>query len=137
MLVKRFGDFGVSVSAFGSPHQRRMIAEINQPFHPHLVVMDGVEAFVDEGPAMGIRARADVFWAATDRVAIYAVGVAILKYLGNNDRIMKRKIFEQEQIARAVELGLGAGSPAQIDVITVDIHSRDIRDKIVEILQQG
>jgi len=27
-----------------------MIAEINHPFHPHLVVMDGMEAFVDEGP---------------------------------------------------------------------------------------
>ena len=120
-----------------SPHQRRMIAEINQPFHPHLVVMDGVEAFVDEGPATGKRARGDVFWAATDRVAIDAVGVAILKYLGSNDRIMKRKIFDQEQIARGVELGLGAGSPAQVDVIPADSQSRDMRDKIVEILQQG
>lgn len=120
-----------------SPHQRRMIAEINQPFHPHLVVMDGVDAFVDEGPATGKLARGDVFWTATDRVAIDAVGVAILKYLGSNDRIMKRKIFEQEQIARAVELGLGAGSPVQIDVIPPDTQSRDMRDKIVEILQQG
>ena len=120
-----------------SPHQRRMIAEINQPFHPHLVVMDGVEAFVDEGPATGKRARGDVFWAATDRVAIDAVGVAILKYLGSTDRIMKKKIFEQEQIARAVELGLGAGSPAQIDVIPADAQSRDMRDRIVEILRQG
>ena len=120
-----------------SPHQRRMIAEINQPFHPHLVVMDGVEAFVDEGPATGKRVRGEVFWAATDRIAIDAVGVALLKYLGSNDRIMKRKIFAQEQIARAVELGLGAGSPAQIDVIPADTQSRDMRDKIVGILQQG
>jgi len=120
-----------------SPHQRRMIAEINQPFHPHLVVMDGVDAFVDEGPATGKRARGDVFWAATDRVAIDAVGVAILKYLGSNERIMKMKIFDQEQIARAAELGLGAGSPAQIDVIPADTQSRDMRDKIVQILQQG
>lgn len=120
-----------------SPHQRKMIAEINQPFHPHLVVMDGVEAFVDEGPAVGKLARGEVFWAATDRVAIDAVGVAILKYLGSNDRIMKMKIFDQEQIARAVELGLGASSPAQIDVIPADTQSRDMRDKIVEILRQG
>ncbi len=120
-----------------SPHQRRMIAEINQPFRPHLVVMDGVEAFVDEGPATGKRARGEVFWAATDRVAIDAVGVALLKFLGSNDRIMKRKIFDQEQIARAVELGLGAGSPAQIDVVPADAQSRDLRAKIMEILQQG
>ena len=120
-----------------SPHQRRMIAEINQPFHPHLVVMDGVEAFVDEGPATGKRAKGDVFWAATDRVAIDAVGVALLKYLGCNDRIMKMKIFDQEQIARAVELGLGAVSAAQIDVIPANIQSRDMTEKIVEILRQG
>jgi uncharacterized protein (DUF362 family) len=77
-----------------SPHQRRMIAEINQPFHPHLIVMNGVEAFVDERPATGKWARSEAFWTATDRVAIDAVGVAILKYLGSKDRIMKMKIFD-------------------------------------------
>jgi len=44
-----------------SPHQRKMIAEINQPFNPQLVVMDGIEAFVDEGPATGKLARGNVF----------------------------------------------------------------------------
>jgi uncharacterized protein (DUF362 family) len=120
-----------------SPHQRKMIAEINEPFHPHLIVMDGIDVFVDEGPATGKLARGNVFLAATDRVAIDAVGVAILKYLGSNDQIMKTKIFEQEQIARAVELGLGASSPAEIDVIPADTKSADMRDKIVEILQRG
>jgi uncharacterized protein (DUF362 family) len=120
-----------------SPHQRKMIAEINEPFRPQLVVMDGIDVFVDEGPATGKLARGNVFLAATDRVAIDAVGVAILKYLGSNDRIMKTKIFEQEQIARAVELGLGASSPAEIDVIPADTKSADMRDKIVEILQRG
>ena len=120
-----------------SPHQRKMIAEINQPFNPQLVVMDGVEAFVDEGPATGKLARGNVFLAAKDRVAIDAVGVAVLKYLGSNDRIMNTKIFEQEQIARAVELGLGAATPAEIDVIPADTKSADMRDKIAEILRQG
>ncbi len=120
-----------------SPHQRKMIAEINQPFSPQLVVMDGVEAFVDEGQATGKLARGNVFLAAKDRVAIDAVGVAILKYLGSNDQIMNTKIFEQEQIARAVELGLGAATPAAIDVIPADTKSTDMRDRIVEILQQG
>ena len=120
-----------------SPHQRKMIAEINQPFNPQLVVMDGVEAFVDEGPATGKLARGNVFLAAKDRVAIDAVGVAVLKYLGSNDRIMNTKIFEQEQIARAVELGLGAATPAERNVIPVDTKSADMRNKLVEILRQG
>jgi uncharacterized protein (DUF362 family) len=120
-----------------SPHQRRMIAEINEPFKPNLVIMDGVEAFVDGGPATGKKAKGNVFWASTDRVAIDAVGVAILKSLGSNENIMGRKIFEQEQIARAVELGLGASSPSEIGVIPADEKSRDYRDRVVEILNKG
>jgi uncharacterized protein (DUF362 family) len=121
----------------GSPHQRKLIAEINEPFKPSLVVLDGVEAFVDGGPATGKRARGDVFIASTDRVAIDAAGVAILKHLGSNPKIMKPKIFEQEQIARAVEIGLGAASPSEIDLVPADEKSRDYRDRIAGILNNG
>ncbi len=120
-----------------SPHQRKMIAEINEPFKPALVILDGIEAFVEGGPMTGKRARGNVLLASTDRVAIDAVGVAILKYLGSNEAIMKRKIFEQEQIARAVELRLGASSPEEIEVFPADEKSRDDQDRIVEILRNG
>lgn len=120
-----------------SPHQRKMIAEINEPFKPSLVILDGIDAFVDGGPATGTRSRGDVFLASTDRVAIDAVGVAVLKSLGSNANIMKPKVFEQEQIARAVELGLGASSPSEIDVIAADGKSEDYRDRVVGILGQG
>jgi len=46
------------------------IAELNQPFQPQLLVMDGVEAFVDGGHMTWTRKIADVFLAGTDRVAI-------------------------------------------------------------------
>ena len=121
----------------GSPHQRKMIAEINAPFTPALVVLDGIDVFVDGGPMNGKRANGNVFLAATDRVAIDAVGLAILKSLGSNDQIMKPKIFEQEQIARAVELGLGASSPSEIEVMLADDHSRKYRDQVVGILNRG
>jgi uncharacterized protein (DUF362 family) len=120
-----------------SPHQRRMIAEINEPFKPALIVLDGIDAFADGGPATGKRAKGEVFLASADRVAIDATGVAILKFLGSNDNIMKPKIFEQEQISRAVELGLGASSPHEIEVIPADEKSRDYCDRIVEILRRG
>ena len=120
-----------------SPHQRKLIAEINAPFTPALVVLDGIDAFVDGGPATGERARGNVFLASTDRVAIDAVGVAILKSLGSNDQIMNTKIFDQEQIARAVELGLGAASPSEIEVIPADEKSREYCDRISEILNNG
>jgi uncharacterized protein (DUF362 family) len=120
-----------------SPHQRRMIAEINEPFKPSLVVLDGIDAFVDGGPMTGKRAKAEVFLASTDRVAMDAVGVAIFKFLVSNESIMKPKIFEQEQIARAVELGLGAASPSEIEIIPSDKNSHEYKDRIIEILEEG
>jgi uncharacterized protein (DUF362 family) len=121
----------------GSPHQRRMIAEINAPFKPALVVLDGIDTFVDGGPMTGKKAKGDVFLASTDRVAIDAVGVAILKSLGSNSAIMTPKVFEQEQIARAAEIGLGASSPSEIELIAADQASGPMRDKIAGILAQG
>jgi len=120
-----------------SPHQRKLIAEINAPFKPALVVLDGIDAFVDGGPATGQRARGNVFLASTDRVAIDAVGVAILKSLGSNDQIMNTRIFDQEQIARAVELGLGASSPSEINLTAADEQSQGYCDRIAEILNKG
>ncbi len=120
-----------------SPHQRKMIAEINEPFRPTLVILDGLETFVDGGPATGRKIRGDMFLASQDRVAIDAVGVAVLKRLGSNEAIMGPKIFSQEQIARAVELGLGAASPSEIEVVPADKNSEEAAGKIVEILKEG
>jgi len=120
-----------------SPDMRRMIAEINQGYKPQLIVLDGVEAFVDGGPSKGTRKQANVFLAGTDRVAIDAVGIAILKELGTNDDIMGRKIFEQDQIRRAVELGLGVGGPDQIELIAPDRASKDYTKTLRAILSEG
>lgn len=120
-----------------SPHQRKMIAEINEPFKPALIVLDGVEAFVGGGPMVGKLAKAGVFLASTDRVATDAAGVAILKSLGSNKGIMQPKIFEQEQIARAAQLGLGSASASDIQVVAVGEKSRAYGDRIMEILKEG
>jgi len=103
-----------------SPHQRKMIAEINSAYKWDLIVMDGVVTFVDGGPMEGTRKEANVFVAGTDKIAIDAIGVAILRLLGSTPEVMKGPIFEQEQIARAVELGLGITSPEEIDFLTDD-----------------
>jgi hypothetical protein len=60
-----------------------------------------------------------------------------LKYLGSNAQIMNTKIFEQEQIARAAEIGLGAASPSEIEVIAANAESQNYRDRVVEILNKG
>ncbi len=116
---------------------RKMIAEINVGYKPDLIVMDGVEVFVDGGPMSGARKEANVFIAGSDRVALDAAGIAVLKDLGSNDAIMGTKIWEQEQIKRAVELNLGAGNPDQIEFVTSDRPSRLYADKLKSILAKS
>jgi uncharacterized protein (DUF362 family) len=116
---------------------RKMIAEINQVYKPSLILLDGLEAFVDGGPDKGKREKADVILAGTDRIAIDAVGLSILKELCSNKDIMGRGIFEQEQIARAVELGLGITGPEEIEIITGDDQSSSYAEKMTEILLKG
>lgn len=129
------GNMGELHTSFLS--QRKMIAEINQAYAPALILLDGIEAFVDKGPMKGPKKRADVILAGTDRIAVDAVGLAILKELGSNREIMEKPIFAQEQIARAVELGLGVRSAGDIEIVTDDPAGRGYADKLRAILAKG
>ena len=120
-----------------SPYQQEMIAEINQPFSPDIIVLDGIDVFTDGGPATGKRAKGNIFLASTDRVAIDAVGVAVLKTLGSNSAIMSRKIFDQRQIARASGLGIGVSSVSEIDIISADQESMAFRTEVAHELLSG
>jgi uncharacterized protein (DUF362 family) len=121
----------------GSKFQRQMIAEINTAYSPDLVVLDGVEAFVEGGPSVGKRVNANVILAGSDRVAIDAVGVAILRQLGTTPEVSTGKIFEQDQIKRAAELGLGVKSAEQIELVTGDKESAEYAGKVKEVLEKG
>jgi len=116
---------------------RRMIAEINTAYQPSLIVLDGIDAFVDKGPSHGPVKQGNVILAGTDRIAIDAVGLAVLKELGSNKAIMDKRIFEQEQISRAVELGLGVSRPQDIEIVTDDEAGRQQADKLQGILLRG
>jgi uncharacterized protein (DUF362 family) len=120
-----------------SPDMRRMIAELNIGYRPQLIVLDGVSAFTDGGPSRGTLKAANVMIAGHDRVAVDAVGLAMLKYLGSNDAIMSRRIFEQEQMARAAELRLGIQSCDEIELVTGDAASRQLAESLHPILAQG
>ncbi len=135
-IVPRKGH-GYMKQLHGSPDQRRMIAEINTAYKPALIVLDGLTAFVDQGPMTGPRKDAGVFLAGTDRVAVDAVGLAILKDLGSNDAIMKTPIFAQEQISWAVTIELGASSPADIVIATPDAASEAYAERIRRVLAAG
>jgi uncharacterized protein (DUF362 family) len=120
-----------------SPDMRRMIAEINTGYKPQLIVLDGIVAFTDGGPSRGELKAGNVMIAGHDRVAVDAVGLAMLKSLGANQAIMSRGVFQQEQMARAVELGLGASGPDDIDIVTANEESRAVADGLRVILAKG
>jgi len=120
-----------------SRHQREMIAEMNCSYSPDLIIMDGVEAFYEGGPMTGERWGANITLASQDRVAIDAVGVAALKMHGTTKEIERRRVFEQDQIRRAVELGLGATGPDEIEILPVDESSEEIAAKLEMILRSS
>lgn len=114
--------------------QRSMIAEINVAYAPALIVLDGVEAFVDGGPDVGKKTRPGVVLAGVDRVAIDAAGVAILRDEGTNANVRKGPVFQQEQLARAVALGLGVTHPEEMAFIADDQTGQDYANRLRELL---
>ncbi|MDR0446839.1 MAG: DUF362 domain-containing protein [Oscillospiraceae bacterium] len=117
-----------------TPDIRQKIAELNLAYTPEFVLSDAVEVFTDGGPMEGTRVRADIMLISRDRIALDAVGLAFLKSLGANSAITDTPIFEQEQIARAVELGLGVASAAEIEIITDDSAGADAAARVREFL---
>lgn len=55
--------------------------------------------------------------------------------LGSNRTIMGTTVFRHEQIARAVELGLGTGDPEKIVFRTAGRESSDIASKLKDIMR--
>jgi uncharacterized protein (DUF362 family) len=123
-------DYNYMSELHSSPHQRLMIAEINQVYQPALVLLDGVEAFVNGGPESGKVMKPGVILAGTDRVAVDVVALGILRSLGTTNDVSQGSVWELEQIRRAVELELGATTDEQIEIVTADTASRVMADQI-------
>jgi uncharacterized protein (DUF362 family) len=113
-----------------SPHQRLMIAEINQAYKPALVLLDGIEALVNGGPEAGKLVKSGVILAGTDRVAVDVVALGILRSLGTTQAVSTGSIWNLEQIQRSVQLGLGVASAEQIELVTADSASQKMADSI-------
>ena len=103
-----------------SPHQRSMIAEINRFCRTDLVVMDATEGFASGGPDKGKLIRPGLIIAGGDRVAVDAVGVALLRIHNTVPDVADGQIFGLEQIARAAELGVGVASADAIRLVPLD-----------------
>jgi len=124
------GNYNYMAELHSSKYQRQMIAEINTAYDPDIVIMDGISGFSKGGPDQGTLIKPGIMIASNDRIALDAVGVAVLRIYGTTGEVERGNIFEQEQIARAVELGIGAAGPDEIEIIAVNNEAEEISDSI-------
>ena len=117
-----------------SPFQRLMIAEINEFYRTDLVLMDAAKGFVNGGPEKGKLVSPNLLIASKDRVAVDAVGVALLRQYGSTPEVMNGRIFDQELISRAASLGVGVKSANKIDLVPLDDESRNASETIQKVL---
>jgi uncharacterized protein (DUF362 family) len=120
-----------------SRYQRLMIAEINTAYQPELVIMDAISGFGKGGPGTGTLIEPGLIIASSDRVALDAVGVALLRIYGTTSDVSEGTIFQQEQIARAAELGLGVTSTEDIQIIPVNDEAKNICTQIEKKLAEA
>ncbi|NJO10814.1 MAG: DUF362 domain-containing protein [Leptolyngbyaceae cyanobacterium SL_1_1] len=113
-----------------SANQRLMIAEVNKTYRPALIIIDGVDAFVGGGPEQGQKVSPGILLASTDRVAVDAVGIAILRMLGTTEAVSSGSIWSQAQIRRAADLGMGAISAEQVELVTADSASTQVANRV-------
>jgi len=118
-----------------SPFQRLMIAEINKFYKTDLVLMDAARGFVKGGPDHGELIEPGLLLASSDRVALDAVGVALLRLHKSTPEVMRGRIFEQEQISRAASLGVGVSSSEKINLVPLDEPSRKAAAAIGNMLE--
>ena len=98
--------------------------------------MDGIKAFISEGPEKGTVVEPNLLLASRDRVAIDAVGVAILKLYGAKGKIGEEDIFKQDQLKRAADLGFGAKSADEIKLTALNNETFDDLERIERVLKK-
>jgi len=119
-----------------SSKMREKIAEMNLAYRPRFMLVDGVEAFYRGGPMTGDIWQAGVTLGSDDRVALDAVGVAVLKAHGTTREIEDRAVFRQDQIRRAAELGLGAKRPEDIELVPVNERAESFIERLEYMLRR-
>jgi uncharacterized protein (DUF362 family) len=98
------------------PMYLKMI-ELSLPVGPDLIIMDGRKSFVTGGPDNGELVEPNVILASGDRIALDVEGVKILQSYPR-DNLIKTPVWEMPIIRRAIELGLGARSETDYQVVT-------------------
>ncbi|GAB4256138.1 MAG: DUF362 domain-containing protein [Deferrisomatales bacterium] len=90
-----------------SAHWEEVVAELNLAYRPDLNVVDATVSMIEGGPWKGAAAATNLIVASGDRVAADAFGVGLIRSFGRWEPVGKKPVWEQRQLRRALELGLG------------------------------
>lgn len=111
--------------SFLSPDWHERIAELNLAVHPLLTIADGTTLMIAGGPTSGDPARANVLLLSGDRIALDAVAVALLRTYDAWPKVTEHGVWDQRQIKRAIELGLGVNGPEGLDLVVRSVSGPD------------
>jgi uncharacterized protein (DUF362 family) len=100
-------------------HARKLqlkVADLASYFNPDLIVMDARTCFVTGGPSSGTCSNPGVIIASGDMVSTDVEGVRLIQCCNAQNKL-NMDVWEIDQIKRAVEIGIGAKSDEDIEVI--------------------
>ena len=102
-------DRGGHLHAFNHIFTAEQAAEINLPFQPDLIIMDGRRSLISGGPSHGEQVKPGFILASGDQVANDVTGIKILQEWYPNMAANKIGMYawHQKQILQAVKLGIG------------------------------
>jgi uncharacterized protein (DUF362 family) len=98
-----------------------VIADLNLAYTPDLHIVDGTRVMVEGGPWDGKAVDANLIIATGDRIAADVVGLGVLKHYSQLPQIKEVDVWEQRQVKRAVELGLGVKGEEEIELLEKDL----------------
>lgn len=93
----------------GPSHWEELIAEFNAAYAPELNIVDGTVSMIEGGPWQGTPVKTDLIIASGDRVAADVAGLGLIRSFGRWEPVTTKAVWEQKQVARAIELGVGRG----------------------------
>jgi uncharacterized protein (DUF362 family) len=99
------------------------VAELNLAYQPHLNVVDGTVSMIEGGPWEGTAEKTGLIIASKDRVAADVVGLGVIKAFGKWVLVTEKDVWDQKQIRRAIELGVGKGK-GEIELLTGEWDSK-------------
>jgi len=102
-------DRGGSLHNFNHIFVAEQAAEINLPFQPDLIIMDGRRSLISGGPSHGEQVKPGMIVVSGDQVACDVTGIKILQewYPNMAQNKITTYAWHQKQILQAVKVGVG------------------------------